>query len=328
MSVKSDLLAGAQATKDLSGWREVTHTFVVTGVEGDGYEIYAAALSAAGIPSLANGGSAHPDLALLYADDMTMAFKGRDASGKAIVHITVVYRRKTLQKQELPVQGEGGSPERVITVGTTLEQTQSNVDYEGKPLLVAPTQTGEAYNAGTTYGRLQVVSLGGKYYQSLIDSNTGNGPGTAAANGKWRLYSQTGVVSVGMPKTSLRFSRVESGSPADKSMTYVGCTNSGAWGSLATDQQARVWRCDAITGTSNDLGATFRVDYDFLRCEQKRDGGQVVDTTWDAFVYWIDPETGKPPSDVADIDYAQQAGQGWRRYQVYPTVDFAGLNLT
>ncbi len=56
---------------------------------------------------------------------------------------------------------------------------------------------------------------------------------------------------------------------------------------------------------------TYLVDYEF----------QYLAETWDALVYWIDPDTNRPPSDLV-------LNTGYKRVQIYETANFASLSLT
>jgi len=138
---------------------------------------------------------------------------------------------------------------------------------------------------------------------------------------------QIGTAAVGMPKTTMHFSRRETTCPALKSILYVGTVNSGGW-IVESAAPPRVWLCTAITGSSNDGGTTYQVEYDFARSQKKRGptGDVEAEVTWDAYTFWIDPNTGKPHKLTDDIDYSG-TGAGWERWQVYPAMDFDALRL-
>jgi hypothetical protein len=132
-----------------------------------------------------------------------------------------------------------------------------------------------------------------------------------------------GTVSVMRPRRTLTFSRTEATSPAYKASQYVGKVNSGSWPGIETAATAREYLCSGIVGRSNDGGESYAVTYTF---EDSVDPSN----SWDAFVYAIDPATGRPPEGVHDIVWTANlgnSGNGWGRFQMYKTIDFDGLKL-
>ncbi|MFH1732456.1 MAG: hypothetical protein ABIF82_12515 [Planctomycetota bacterium] len=268
-----DKLDGSTGTYDALGWVSMTRTALVTGLTGTGQAELAETLTATNMPAI---GSVHPQIATLYLDSYApMALGG----GKA--KVTLTYKRKDDQSDDAAV----------LTVGTTLEQKETNTDY---------------------LGAVMEIDVADDYLVAHPDA----------------ALTQTGTATVGIPKTTLHFTRRETTCPATKSAAYVGSTNSGGWTGVDSKAPARIWLCTAITGTSNDGGVTYQVDYDFVHAERIIDGdGEVTQCTWDAFVFWQDPATGKPDPSSDDIDYAAASGDGWARFQMYPTMDFNDLSL-
>ncbi len=118
--------------------------------------------------------------------------------------------------------------------------------------------------------------------------------------------SQNAEVEKQLPVVVMKYRRRETQRPFTRAIDNVGKTNNTTFEGRA----ARTVLCTNITGESDDGGATYTVDYEF----------QYVPETWDALVYWIDPETNRPPADLVD-------GVGYKRVQIYDTADFAGLSL-
>ena len=104
------------------------------------------------------------------------------------------------------------------------------------------------------------------------------------------------------PQTTLRFNRLESTSPASKARTYVGKVNDSTFQTSG----AGTWLCTAISGRSNDGGATYEVSYDF----------QYNADSWQPLVVYIDPASGKPHPDATASTAV-----------IYDDVDFDGLEL-
>lgn len=122
---------------------------------------------------------------------------------------------------------------------------------------------------------------------------------------------QTGEADIQLPETVLQFERRESASPLSKSISFVGAVNSGSLGSGTYD--ARTLLCLGIDGVSNDNGNTWTVVYRF----------QYKPDTWDAQLYYRDPETGQPHKDI-DLGTADE---GWKIVRIYPEANFSTLNL-
>lgn len=90
---------------------------------------------------------------------------------------------------------------------------------------------------------------------------------------------------------------------------YVGKTNSLVWDFQASDG-VREWLCTGITGISNDNGVTYVITYTF----------QYRADRWDQTVVYIDPNTGRPPTDLV-------LGRGKKLYAMQEQIDFNGLGL-
>lgn len=124
------------------------------------------------------------------------------------------------------------------------------------------------------------------------------------------LEIQTGTVRKQIPSVYFRFQRREPYSPGDKARRFVGTMNA----TVVFDDPPKYWLCTGITGTSTDFGASYNVTYEFLR----------NDDTWDAVVAWIDPATGRIPTDV--FFNGSNTG-GLYRHVIYRTDNFYHLNI-
>jgi hypothetical protein len=145
-----------------------------------------------------------------------------------------------------------------IEVGTSLEQVETNKDTDGNLITVSYTYPAD--------------------YK--LDDKKRN-----------QTITQSGTVSTSAPKSSIVYSRRETGSPGSKSREYVGNVNAAGW-QLDQDSpgaDARTWKCMSIVGRSQDGGVTFDVTYVF---EYRAD-------TWEEWVRFVNPDDGKTPSDVA-----------------------------
>jgi len=120
---------------------------------------------------------------------------------------------------------------------------------------------------------------------------------------------QSGLVSRLRPEVTMNYTRRESSSPGAKARSYVGTVNDGGW-KFDPGSAARTWLCTGIVGRSADGGDSWQVTYSF---QYNPDG-------WGARVIWMDPDTGRPPSDLVD-------GTGIKTYQIYEPKAFNGLGL-
>lgn len=110
-----------------------------------------------------------------------------------------------------------------------------------------------------------------------------------------------------LPTVVFKYRRRETQRPFTRAVDYVGKVNLSSFEGKAT----RTVLCTSINGDSDDGGVTYLVDYEF----------QFLAETWDALVYWIDPDTNRPPSDLV-------VNVGYKRVQIYDTIDFDNLDLT
>lgn len=124
------------------------------------------------------------------------------------------------------------------------------------------------------------------------------------------LKEQGGLVEKLVPKTSYSAVRTEDISPLSKSRTYVGKLNLTP---LFGDPVGS-WMCTGINGVSSDGGNTYVVTYEFqyLGAEEAK-----------ANIFYIDPETGKPPKDATT---GTEPG-GLAVFDIYNKIDFTPLTF-
>ena len=126
-------------------------------------------------------------------------------------------------------------------------------------------------------------------------------------------HYQTPTASVLCPKVSFELTRREDAAPGAKVKAYVGKVNTAGW-DVDPSAAARTWLCTGIVGRSSDGGDTYDVTYSFLYRDDAPEGN------WDSMQQYIDPQTGRPPSDLVD-------GVGRIIYVVRVEANFDALNL-
>ena len=101
----------------------------------------------------------------------------------------------------------------------------------------------------------------------------------------------------------------------NKVRDFVGTINNAGW-LLAPGDPAGVWLCAGIEGISNDNGLTYVVTYSF----------QYRADYWEITVVYIDPNTGRPPKDLAFGTSEGDIGSR-NRYAFQESADFNELGL-
>lgn len=130
---------------------------------------------------------------------------------------------------------------------------------------------------------------------------------------------ETGVeASKFTPEKTIVVTRQEvitGGALSDLASDFVGKVNTEGW-DLAPGDAAGTWLCTGIEGISNDNGLTYIITYSFQFREDK----------WEATVIYIDPNTGRPPPDVAFGTGTTISSKN--KYAVQSSADFDELGLT
>lgn len=133
---------------------------------------------------------------------------------------------------------------------------------------------------------------------------------------------QLGDASIMVPTTTVNYMRREPRSPLAKARLYVGKTNSMP----VFGDPARYWLCTGLGGPSDDGGLSYNVTYSFQRGEPHAVAGSELLPGWDAVIVFIDPATGKPPTNQAGGPV--EFGIGVKSYVMYKSINFNQLNLT
>lgn len=128
-------------------------------------------------------------------------------------------------------------------------------------------------------------------------------------NGNEKKQNVTLPNDVGL--STIVIDTVENESPGAKSRNYVGRLNLAGW-SLDGGAAAGTWKCEEITGTSDDGAVTWHVHHAFA---YKADG-------WHKNAGWLDPTTGRMPDD---IDTNASAPNSRKTFELKAEVDFDAI---
>lgn len=120
--------------------------------------------------------------------------------------------------------------------------------------------------------------------------------------------SQVKPVSVNRPQHTKTFSWVSYDDADYMAETFLGKVNSGTW-RQDPGCAPRTWLCTEMSSRSRNGGKTYTITASFEKNTSPPAGN------WDSTLVWIDPETGRPPSDVAE-------GNGQETFQMYQMVNF------
>jgi hypothetical protein len=121
---------------------------------------------------------------------------------------------------------------------------------------------------------------------------------------------QSAEVTKQLPLITFRLSRREQNHPTTRAMDCLGKINNATFTIGGEALAAETVLCTNITTRTDDNSETFFVDYEF----------QYFEAGWDVVVYYIDPDTGRPPP-------ALLAGVGILSVPVYDGADFAVLDV-
>ena len=168
-------------------------------------------------------------------------------------------------------------------------------------------------------GQAPLVEVGSSVVQTTTDTDSAGARITVSytpTGEAAELKTQGARLSILAPQTTLRFTRTEDARPLAKARTFVGTVNRTA----VFDSAAGTWLCTAITGRSVDGprsgggsgggGGVYEVTYEF----------QYESQGWQPRATYIDPQTNRPPADVAD-------GVGVKAVRIYAEQEFKELGL-
>ena len=247
-----------------------------------------------------------------------------------------------------------------ITTGSAWARMQLAVEYSGavegerfrpepgmpmsicKSVGAEPQDSNDTFLVTATYGPTDMASEDEPELEAQVAVTTSTAQETT--NRDWEgkfvvlehpgqaVTKQTGTMSVLVPRTSISIKRLESDSPLERSKEFTGKVNAENW-TVDGSAPARTWLCSAISGNSNDGGATFEVTYDFLYRPNTSiwyDGEEnpTAVAGWDQVITFTDPETGKIPDDVIDEDTGKiLIATAVQVVQVYEVINFNELDL-
>jgi hypothetical protein len=122
--------------------------------------------------------------------------------------------------------------------------------------------------------------------------------------------SQSAEVTKQLPLITFRLSRREQDHPTLRALDCVGKLNNASFTIGGQSLAAGTVLCSNISTRTDDNSETFFVEYEF----------QYFAAGWEVVVYYIDPDTGRPPADLV-------AGTGIKPVPVYEEEDFAVLDV-
>jgi hypothetical protein len=297
--VSKEIIADASA-RDSGTGPELSRGFHVTGLTGDESGRLIDALNQPKIPKL---GSVHPKLGTLFAVERSATMA--DANQARVI---VTYR--------VP-KADAGEP---TSEGGDLGKGAPGVSTKDKGTISvgASNSTREVFRDVT--GKLMTVGTIIEVDKKVTDPKTGTETTVSVKEADIQLRS----AQIIEPNVILSVSRVESGSPDQKAREFVGTINSKPLGGKIKASGLGVkgadppgtWLCTRITGTSNDGGSTYNVQYEF----------QYQPNGWHFLASYINKKTGQPL--FVGLTDAGLTGEENISYAVYESKDFHKLGIT
>ena len=356
-TVKVDIVNGSRGMKGKNRagddvWLSLDRTALVYGVSGTGYDRLEAAVNAviASDATLAVDG-AHPSIADLYVNSLSP-----DARAADVVKVRIAY-----------VHREPDDGSTSVTISSSLRQVAANTDRDGNVLTLSynawegashtvtadaatdiltsadnhDLSEGDAIRFSTADTLPAPLAADTTYYATIWTATTfsaaltpaqaksiDNIDITDAGVGARTLHTVNDNVAVlttdDEVATKLRFRRTEIGNPeyfVAQSDSFVGLCNNGPWVGVDEAVEAREYKCTMLDAHSADGTTTHEVNYEFER--RRREVGK-----HDKILYYVDPKTSRPPTDVDDFDPDLDSGNGWKRAIMKHEVDFAELGLS
>jgi len=247
----------------------ITQSYQVHNIVGAKDEVLLLATIAPNIP---RHGDAHPFNPTIFVTNVDATLLG-DNNTKALVAVTWGVPSTSGNTGDF-LNEPSGEAVPTLEVSTTLQTLQTNLDVDGCAIFVD--------------------------YIQQVDTD---GDGTPDAS---ELRTQGGMVEIQIPMTTLIYRRRETVVTtidgenlgiSTKAQRYVGTINSD----IIFGSGPRTWLVSRIHAISDDLQQTMNVTYEFIKAPQRllSEDSTAIEETWDATIVYIDPETGKPPSDVS-----------------------------
>jgi hypothetical protein len=212
---------------------------------------------AIGYEAISNGavprvGEPHPTIPLLIVDTV-----GSKPEGARQVEITITYK---------PMSSGGGTDpdeesQTQMSVGGSVQSVQTNKHI--------------VKNKGKKDSEEKII------LEYIYPDNL-----SPEGKPKGFIYKSVGTISKQVPNIVVTFSRTESNNPLAKTIKYQSKLNAKPF----LNEKEGYWMCTNLSGSSNDGGLTYQVNYEFTRSE----GG------WSTTVAFADERTGKIPEDVGE----------------------------
>lgn len=228
-------------------------------------------------------GDPHPSGEDMQADVIVV-----DAISSNQVKVTTTYRKLSAIDQE-PDDSTPG----LMTIGSSVQQSQTALDYKGAQLV-------------TPY-----ISIDGPLAYAISNSLTSQ----AIAE-----PSNVAIVDTQIPNTIIRFQRREQNIPTDKIQAYVGQLNNSpcSWNGFSAAAQTLL--CTRIESQTNDNGFSYVVEYEF----------QHQPKTWSVGAFYVLPNytQGQSYTDNSSLGPGDQPIDAAPTiFQIYGTQEFNALGL-
>jgi len=176
------------------------------------------------------------------------------------------------------------------SVPTVDEKSEADEDNLGSGTIVFSSTTANESIIKDVNGDLLVASYAG------YNSATG-----------FFVSTKYAEAEIEIPQLRVTFTRTETSLPKSAVNTYLGKLNATPW----SGYEAKTWICSGINARQNK--GKFDIDYSFI---YKKEG-------WE-----LEVTVGITAADAAEVPLDVESGNGYARYQVYPTADFNALGLT
>lgn len=269
----------------------ITQSYQVHDIVGAKDEVLLLATIAPNIP---RHGDPHPFNPSIFVTNVDATLLGENNT-KALVAVTWGIPSTSGNSGDFNNIADGAAIP-TLEVSTTLQTLQTNLDVNGDAIFVDFIQQVDTDDDGTP------------------DSSV--------------LRTQGGMVEIQIPMTTLTYRRRETivttidGQElgiSTKAQRFAGTVNSD----IVFGSGVRTWLVSRIHAASDDNQQTMNVTYEFIKAPQRllSSDNTAIEETWDATIVYIDPETGKPPSDVTLTNGIKQG------IRVYRATEFKLLNL-
>jgi hypothetical protein len=300
MAIITDIIEGNNATYSSAGWKDLTRTFVVTGVTGSGHSrLYQAMQTIAVAPNYITLGYPHPTITSAQVISINPSAVSSD-----VVNVSVVYD----EIENYPYQYSLGSVASIVETNQALIPGTNTYDdivleYTYPDDYPVESFRGIVKKSGCIINKYDPefsISIRRREYQTLVEER--DSPSTPKALTGSILMARNG--------------------------RYVGKCNKSTWNIFGQSILPRTWICTGISSESvgpayYSGGWVFDVTYTFNGKNAVDINGYGLKSGYDTLVVFIDPNTGTPP-DTATLEF----GKSKKVLQIYQEADFNKLELS